>query len=275
MTLKNNHLIVETEERDDIEEDSRETTMRYSPSARDGVFVVEVQQGVRRSPGSGGASFVEPERSGSTSDECALVHNPPEKYSDEETLEEYDDSEYYIETTSPDRSTPGLSTNSKTGLSTSNTSLGSLHRSYCYTTQECYDHGNFGYNTYHGYINDHITKRLVENTKPKITSAVYKTNPTVKNRKSMSFDLPVTNRDGLKEKVALVQNSSMDMVLESNGLEEFSSNLYRTKLLKDDEITNCDVDVNTDVKSMSLFKAEVITELKQSDAGKSEHPYQK
>lgn len=30
----------------DIEEDSRETTMKYSPGARDGVFVVEVQQGM-------------------------------------------------------------------------------------------------------------------------------------------------------------------------------------------------------------------------------------
>lgn len=36
--------------------------------------------GVRRSPGSGGpVSIAEPERSGSLSDQCALVHNPPEK----------------------------------------------------------------------------------------------------------------------------------------------------------------------------------------------------
>ena len=95
MTLKNNHLIVETEERNvivrscddrvynfllqDIEEDSRETTMKYSPGARDGVFVVEVQQGVRRSPGSGPQSGADPELSVSVSDQCALVHNPPDR----------------------------------------------------------------------------------------------------------------------------------------------------------------------------------------------------
>lgn len=64
----------------DIEEDSRETKMKYCPSARDGVFVVEVQQGVRRSPGSGGPnSCTEQEVSVSVSDQCALVHNPPDR----------------------------------------------------------------------------------------------------------------------------------------------------------------------------------------------------
>lgn len=66
----------------DLEEDSRETTMTYSPSARDGVFVVEVQQGVRRSPGSAEkAPCVEQQETTlSVSDQCALVHNPPERY---------------------------------------------------------------------------------------------------------------------------------------------------------------------------------------------------
>lgn len=54
--------------------------MKYCPSARDGVFVVEVQQGVRRSPVSGGPTLcVEPEISMSVSDQCALVHNPPDR----------------------------------------------------------------------------------------------------------------------------------------------------------------------------------------------------
>lgn len=63
----------------DLEEDSRETTMKYSPGARDGVFVVEVQQGVRRSPGThnhppaSSSNDTDAERS----DQCALVHNPP------------------------------------------------------------------------------------------------------------------------------------------------------------------------------------------------------
>lgn len=83
MTLKNNHLIVETEERNvsllkklkikinilhfqDLTEEGRETTMKYSPSAKDGVFVVEVQQGIKR-------------ESPNNNDQKALVHNPPDK----------------------------------------------------------------------------------------------------------------------------------------------------------------------------------------------------
>lgn len=71
--------------------------MKYSPSARDGVFVVEVQQGVRRSPGSGGNSgpittstaatatattalTKDAEASVSISNQCALIHNPPERF---------------------------------------------------------------------------------------------------------------------------------------------------------------------------------------------------
>ncbi|KAJ8957337.1 hypothetical protein NQ318_004816, partial [Aromia moschata] len=175
MTLKNNHLIVETEERNDIEEDSRETTMKYCPGARDGVFVVEVQQGVRRSPGSGGPnSCAEPEVSLSVSDQCALVHNPPDRYSDEETLEEGDDSEYYIETASPNTETPdSLAAQIRTGLAQSNASL--AQPSYCYTRQQCYDNGGYGYSVYCGYVNDEPTRRLPEDTRPKITSAVYKT----------------------------------------------------------------------------------------------------
>lgn len=55
----------------DIIEDSRETTMKYSPSAQDGVFVVEVQQGVRRE------QPYSPEES--LTDQKAVVHNPPER----------------------------------------------------------------------------------------------------------------------------------------------------------------------------------------------------
>lgn len=55
--------------------------MKYSPSARDGVFVVEVQQGVRRSPNSSGPTTTkDAETSVSISNQCALVHNPPDRF---------------------------------------------------------------------------------------------------------------------------------------------------------------------------------------------------
>ncbi|CAG9774037.1 unnamed protein product [Ceutorhynchus assimilis] len=219
MTLKNNHLIVETEERNDIEEDSRETTLRYSPSARDGVFVVEVQQGVRRSPGS------EPNRSGSMSDQCALVHSPPEKYNHEVTAKERD-SEYNVQKTSPFHR-PG--SKAKTGLSTSTTSLSSLRQSYSYSNQLSCDQDRYGYNLYMGYDNDSAAGRIVETTKPKITSALYKTN-----LKSLSFDV-VENASEKLNRLRLGNKTSLDNVLESNGVEEFNTSLNKSRLLVEND----------------------------------------
>ncbi|XP_018333009.1 uncharacterized protein LOC108742327 [Agrilus planipennis] len=190
MTLKNNHLIVETEERNDIQEDSRETKMTYSPSARDGVFVVEVQQGSKRSPGSGGPfSCVEAVASGSTSDQCALVHNPPDRYSDEDTLDEYDEAEYYVETPSP--ATNGTETMSslrcqlQTGLCQSDRSISSANQTYTYGNQQGYCSGSFGYPFYNGYIDDDAdepAQRSVKKDchKPKIISEIYKSNSVIK-----------------------------------------------------------------------------------------------
>ncbi|CAH0563544.1 unnamed protein product [Brassicogethes aeneus] len=157
MTLKNNHLIVETEERNDIEEDSRETTMKYSPSAKDGVFVVEVQQGVRRSPSS---------TKNEVSTLSALVHSPPERFSES-------------------NSSPKLT---KTGLATSDSSLSGNRQSYCYTNQECYQSGNYGYTNY--VYEESKVRPLDDDTKPKITAAVYKKNfsDRMNSEASMDFD---------------------------------------------------------------------------------------
>ncbi|XP_050311052.1 uncharacterized protein LOC126746759 isoform X2 [Anthonomus grandis grandis] len=224
MTLTNSHLIVETEERNDIEEDSRETTMRYSPGAR-GVFVVEVQQGIRRSPGSGGpASIVEPERSMSLSDQCALVHNPPpEKFGNEETGEECDYGENYVDTASPTEETIKTIATNTTGLSTSNSSLNSQRHIYSYTTQVSYER-NYGYENYLGYDESASGGRLPleEHTKPKITSALYKSNT-----KSMSFDVGMDK--------AIGQNSSLDNVLETNGFEEFSTSFFNKSKCQNEE----------------------------------------
>lgn len=49
--------------------------MRYSPGARDGIFIVEVQQGVRRSPTGNTNASTSNFNIGHMSDQCALVHN--------------------------------------------------------------------------------------------------------------------------------------------------------------------------------------------------------
>nr|XP_022917109.1 uncharacterized protein LOC111426692 [Onthophagus taurus] len=167
MTLKNNHLIVETEERNDLEEDSRATKMKYSPSARDGVFVVEVQQGVRRSPGSGNLPVI------AESDQTALIHDPPSKY-DEEDEEDYLD---YPETTSP-VNTENLIHN-QTGLTQSNQSLSEF--SYVYTNQVEYTNG--------GSDGGIKIKKPEKNTKPKITSAIFKSIDSMKSFEMLSDDL--------------------------------------------------------------------------------------
>ncbi|XP_050513004.1 uncharacterized protein LOC114349406 [Diabrotica virgifera virgifera] len=228
MTLKNNHLIVETEERNDLQEDSRETTMRYSPSARDGVFVVEVQQGVRRSPGSGEqTSCVDPEVSVSVGDQCALVHNPPDKYSDEETLGEYDESEYCIEMVSPE--TPdSASSKAKTGLTQSNTSLS--HSSYCYTNQQCYDIDNYGSSQYKGYTvcDDQPVAKCIDDTRPKIMAAIYKN--TLK-RSPSTEDLHMASiSGGLVEDSTVLRNSSNRSINDKIPTPESSKVVEKPKI---------------------------------------------
>lgn len=60
-------------------------------------------------------------------------------------------------------------------MTQSSTSLSGEHPSYCYSTQQCYDNGGYGYPVYNGYINDEPLQRLEHPSKPKITAALYKT----------------------------------------------------------------------------------------------------
>lgn len=185
MTLKNNHLIVETEERNDIEENCRETTMRYSPSARDGIFVVEVQQGVKRSP-SNPQNYSKQKSPSYSSDQCALVHNSADSEKE-------------------DRNPRDLTS---TGLSQSNSSL----FTYNYTNQQCYDNEGFGYPIYKGYVNNEPLKKLSDSRKPKITSAVYKNLGSVDLDAQSDFLLSdIAARDKIMsnlEQVSEVENKS-------------------------------------------------------------------
>nr|CAI5831644.1 unnamed protein product [Callosobruchus analis] len=199
MTLKNNHLIVETEERNDIEEDSRETKV-YLPEAKDGVFVVEVQQGSRRSPSSVNTALcAAPDplevSVSSLSDQCALVHNPPDRYSDEETLEDGEDSEYCIETASSSNPTEMLVCRmTRTGLTQSNSSLN--QPSYTYTTQQAYGLSSYGYAIEASTRSD-TKPPIEEDTKPKITAALYK---SALKRSPSNEDLHLASMNGVVEK---------------------------------------------------------------------------
>lgn len=167
MTLKNNHLIVETEERNDIQEDSRETTMKYSPGARNGVFVVEVQQGSKKSP----SAAIAPGPLVSVSDQCALIHNPPDRYSDEEVLEECD----YADTVPSRETASSLHILIQTGLSQSNSSLASSTvQAYRYGNQEGYETGHYGYQICNGCNYNPPLTKVESKCKPKIISEIFK-----------------------------------------------------------------------------------------------------
>ncbi|XP_013145547.1 PREDICTED: uncharacterized protein LOC106108816 isoform X2 [Papilio polytes] len=181
MTLKNNHLIVETEERNDITKNGRETKMKYSPD-NDGIFVVEVQQSAVYRPCKSIQNS--PPHDPQISTNQALIHRIPEEL-ERRIIEE--DSERSSEKF--DRQALALSS---TGLSISDlsmSSIGSHNVSYSYGSQMGYEQGPFGYPVYTGYdiskddtdgiTHDNSQEPLIGKTptdpyKPVVTAAIFK-----------------------------------------------------------------------------------------------------
>ncbi|XP_075977899.1 uncharacterized protein LOC142977710 isoform X2 [Anticarsia gemmatalis] len=181
MTLKNNHLIVETEERNDITKNGRETKMKYSPD-NDGIFVVEVQQSAAYRPNK--TIISSPPHDPQISTNQALIHRVPEEV--EKKVEE--DSER-----SSEKFEAKALALSSTGLSISDlsmSSIGSHNVSYSYSSQMGYEQGPFGYPVYAGYdvansnipegiVYDNSQEPLISKTptdpdKPVVTAAIFK-----------------------------------------------------------------------------------------------------
>ncbi|CAH0715249.1 unnamed protein product, partial [Brenthis ino] len=190
MTLKNNHLIVETEERNDITKNGRETKMKYSPD-NDGIFVVEVQQSTayRSNKTLPSSPLHDPQ----ISTNQALIHRVPEDLERKIIIEE--DSER--SSGKFERQALALSS---TGLSISDlsmSSIGSHNVSYSYSSQMGYDQGPFGYPIYTGYdtskdevvdtiIHDNSQEPLIGKTptdpdKPVVTAAIFKQDSIIGN----------------------------------------------------------------------------------------------
>ncbi|KAL4712079.1 hypothetical protein ACJJTC_005315 [Scirpophaga incertulas] len=182
MTLKNNHLIVETEERNDITKNGRETKMKYSPD-NDGIFVVEVQQSTAYRP-SNRSLQNSPQLDPQISTNQALIHRVPEEL---EKMVEED-----TERSSDKLSNQKVLALSSTGLSISDLSMSSTesrNASYTYSNQIGYEQGPFGYPIYSGYdIKDDIIEGIVcdnsqeplicktptDPDKPVVTAAIFK-----------------------------------------------------------------------------------------------------
>ncbi|XP_066996229.2 uncharacterized protein [Anabrus simplex] len=190
MTLKNNHLIVETEERGvRLEDSTAKTTTKFSSSSsphQNSVFVVEVQHGSGTDPSashyrSGTSSSLYPKLSSNvssqedidevdedndingrrSSSQKAQVHQPPDIEVDEEDGSGDDDlGEVDDEDDTDDVGHSGKVIGQKkfgstnTGLSQSDLSMssaGSNNPSYRYGNQLGYESGHFGYPQYVGY----------------------------------------------------------------------------------------------------------------------------
>ncbi|XP_041979215.1 uncharacterized protein LOC121733120 isoform X2 [Aricia agestis] len=185
MTLKNNHLIVETEERNDITKNGRETKMKYSPD-NEGIFVVEVQQSAAYRSNKTFSPVHDPQ----ISTNQALIHRIPEELERKLTEEESERSSSRFE------SKQALALSS-TGLSISDlsmSSIGSHNVSYSYGSQLGYDQGPFGYPIYAGYdtgkdvsmIHDSSQEPLIGKTptdpdRPVITAAIFKQDSIIGN----------------------------------------------------------------------------------------------
>ncbi|KPI95771.1 hypothetical protein RR46_11484 [Papilio xuthus] len=181
MTLKNNHLIVETEERNDITKNGRETKMKYSPD-NDGIFVVEVQQSAAYRPCKSIQNS--PPHDPQISTNQALIHRIPEELERRIIEEDSERSSGKFERQALALSSTGLSISD---LSMS--SIGSHNVSYSYSSQMGYEQGPFGYPVYTGYdiskddtdgiTHDNSQEPLIGKTptdpdKPVVTAAIFK-----------------------------------------------------------------------------------------------------
>ncbi|GAB0094512.1 hypothetical protein DMENIID0001_098200 [Sergentomyia squamirostris] len=224
MTLKNNHLIVETEERNDISRDARETKMHYSPSEKDGVFVVEVARGADSTglseefsknnqeilmqqktnieftgPGINEDEPLIQIKSDQSDHQEVQIHNPPpaEKTSTNEVAKE----EAKIDAVVANCGKTGL-TQSDLSMSSSNGS----NKDYCYGSQDAYMVDSKGYkgssprclkvdgrNDPDTGSNSEEGEETFINRKPIVTGAIYK-------QDTLDFEsaLPLDPSDGGK-----------------------------------------------------------------------------
>ncbi|KAH8245307.1 hypothetical protein KR032_008502, partial [Drosophila birchii] len=169
MTLKDNHLIVVTEERHDISRNARETKMHTD---KDGVFVVEVARGIdsgstqpadstvtgldatelpfdTKMSGNGGVHLLD-EHSLPPSHEQVQIHAPPQDFAGGHAAAPLHLIEEAEEQTIEEQANPAVEIRACTGLSQSDlssTSSGDSNKRYSYGNQELYVIEQPGYAT--------------------------------------------------------------------------------------------------------------------------------
>ncbi|XP_046603288.1 uncharacterized protein LOC124296907 isoform X1 [Neodiprion virginianus] len=199
LTLKNNHLIVETEERGLTMEDAN--NHKYNDGGCS--FIVEVQpeyQSDEADANKGSADDVRP----TVTDQQALVHR--EEAADDRHNAELENTKIFGST--------------NTGLSQSDLSVsspGSANPSYCYGNQLEYQSGHFGYPVYAGYETDDPANRHAGELEGGSKWVEFEKSPDVDQTlvdepKSMSF-----------EKNGEFEEHSVQMTLEKQSHVEYST----------------------------------------------------
>ncbi|XP_070506329.1 location of vulva defective 1 [Chironomus tepperi] len=255
MTMKNNHLIVETEERNDISRDTRETKMHYSPSEKDGVFIVESARGADQNGSHKPSPLLQksteapleiPEEIKIDTLQSHFTPSSPEEERKQPKPEQ-------VEVHTPPADVKGqnndgavICNGTKTGLSQSDLSLtssSSSNQNYTYGDRDSY---NFDEKGYRGSspkriinVHCHDLKPLIENSppapiddlnKPVITSAIYK-NDSQEDNEPLKSDMYARNGNESNDTIksdnadkAKVHNK-MNGIISSikNGLDEIIS----------------------------------------------------
>lgn len=188
--------------------DARETKMHYSPSEKDGVFVVEVARGADSSGVCNGPiaadksstdsaksnenvndTNAKPSKTMSSRDEATLLNNeefqvhapPPDGINDEELLTVDEDGAVSMSSQklNGDESMQPICGSSHTGLSQSDLSISSSsgsNKDYCYGSQQHYTVEIKGYQSASPRKNLEPSPAAItpNNSKPVITAAIYK-----------------------------------------------------------------------------------------------------
>lgn len=163
-----------------------------------------------------------------------------------------------METTSLTTGTPDSSKRQiQTGLSQSDESISSPHHSYCYGNQQAYDCGSYGYAVYNGYINEETTNRrsLISssNTKPKITSAVYKNRKDTFDFDPLLSDVQaaeeVREKDEKKKDISIAQGEEIKILINGNRSPKINNDLQGEDVSCGDELKSVVVECK-DVKDV-------------------------
>ncbi|KAG5683065.1 hypothetical protein PVAND_012371 [Polypedilum vanderplanki] len=239
MTMKNNHLIVETEERNDISRDTRETKMHYSPSEKDGVFIVEAARGADQNGSHKPSPLMQkpteapleiPDEIKIDTLQSHFTPNSPEEDRKHQKQAEQ------VEVHTPPAEIKTVCNGTKTGLSQSDLSLtssNSSNQNYTYGDRDAYQFEDKGYrgSSPKRIINVHChdLKPLIENSppaqvddKPVITSAIYK-----EDNEPLKSDIQATINGNSDE---IITNGSstpkvhkINGIILKNGLDEIIS----------------------------------------------------